>query len=285
MLEPDAEVLAEKMRWTYDHAEETRGKGESARKRAAEHWTWQKSAERALERVNALLHRPVLRHQQEVDAIVLIDVKTCRGRGTLPLKTTLDSLNRNSYARLRAVLWIDNSTSQDDLLLEQFKDLMILRNLSFRAVLQELWRSFRTALLVFVPVPLWFSKQWVAQVLEVSQKAGAGPKILAPSSNFEDSRTFVPFEGSFDEYTFQKFARTHWRNQRGVFQGINSSVPGVVAVTRECLESLPDPVCLEWQEWIAALQREGCRTYWVKDTYLLRPPSPTYPPHVVNSVD
>ncbi len=271
MLEPDVSVLAERMRWVFEHREEARWRGDCARKEAMGRWTWNEAAKRALERISLLCHRPVYRHQEEVDAVIIIDGQCCRDWGTNAFQTTLESLHRNSYAKVKPVLWIDDRTSPDESLLEQFKDLKVFRSRSFRTVLQELKCQFRMPLILFVSVPLWFSKQWLSQIMEVSHRAGVGPHILAPSTNLENSPVFVPFTDSYDEFSFQKFARSLWRNQRGVFQEINSSVPNAVAVTRECLDSLPDTECVEWQDWISTLQRKGCRTYWVKDTYLLRP--------------
>ena len=271
MLEPDVCVLGERMRWVVEHREESRWKGDQARKETIGRWTWTEAANRALERINLLCQRTAHRHQEEVDAVVVIDTQCCRDWETKALQTTLESLHRNSYAKVKPILWVGETGSLDESLFEEFKDLKLLRNQSIRTVLQELKCQMRMSLILFVSTPIWFSKQWLRQMMEISRKAAVGPQILAPSTNLENSPVFVPFAGSYEEFFFQKFARSLWRNQRGMFQEINSLVPNAVAVSRECLESLPDVDCPGWLEWISALQRKGCPTYWVKDTYLLKP--------------
>jgi glycosyltransferase involved in cell wall biosynthesis len=50
-LEPDREALVAALRWVYEHPDETRGRGEAARERVRDSWTWERCAARARERL------------------------------------------------------------------------------------------------------------------------------------------------------------------------------------------------------------------------------------------
>ncbi len=61
LYEPDIEDLKAKMRWAFEHPEEIQLIGLKASEEARTRWTWEKAADKALERIAALRSKPVLR--------------------------------------------------------------------------------------------------------------------------------------------------------------------------------------------------------------------------------
>jgi hypothetical protein len=271
MLEPDAGALTQAMRRVVENPEEAWQKGKCARQVVVEHWDWRESARKALDRINSLCCQPVLRHQQKAEAAVVLDVEALSTFGFDPLRQTVESLRRNSYARPKIFLWSTSLDLKSIVLPDAREDLECLSQVPLGTALQIIRRHVRTPMVVITSIPLWFSKQWLSQIRGVSQRLEAGPKVLIPSTNLEESPGFVDYDGPPDEYSFQRFARALWRSQRGMFQEVKSSAPGVAAFSRECLDYLPDRANLRLENWITFLQQNGSRTYWAKDTYLANP--------------
>ncbi|GAB4364935.1 MAG: hypothetical protein Kow0042_03870 [Calditrichia bacterium] len=61
LLEPDIEVLQEKMRWAVENPAVIRELGRKARAEVSRQWTWEKSAEKIIERIKYLKTRPIRR--------------------------------------------------------------------------------------------------------------------------------------------------------------------------------------------------------------------------------
>jgi glycosyltransferase involved in cell wall biosynthesis len=271
MLEPDTGALMLTMRRVVENRDEARQKGERARQTVVTNWSWRNSAERALKRINALCRRPVVRCQEKADAAVLLDVEAMSEFGCDRLRQTIESLRRNSYACLKIFLWSRTSDLRSLSFSDPHEDLEYLSQLPLSEALQSIHQQIRTPLVVVTAVPLWFSRQWLSQIAGVSKSLEAGLKIFVPSTNLAGSPGFVDYDGPSDEYSFQRFARALWRNQRGQFQEVKSGIGGILVFTDECLDLLSEPSFQNPQEWVVSLQENGCRTYWVKDTYAVNP--------------
>ena len=64
LAEPDRDALKDIMRHVFNHAEEAKTKGKAARIQIETNFTWDKAAEAAIQRINALSLRPILRFEK-----------------------------------------------------------------------------------------------------------------------------------------------------------------------------------------------------------------------------
>jgi len=264
MLEPDCSQLAETLSHVYRNPQEARRKGTQGRVRAEAAWTWKHAAQRALERMEAMRQRPILRCLQKVDCAILLDFRT--SVSPAEIQATLESLDQNSYSSLK--VFLRGNARPDAGLAQHFPGLQELAEGSFSKNIEHIRSQVRARFLVVISEPLRFSKQWLGQITSLAQTLKRGPVVLAPSIDIEGVEHHVHYDGSDEEYAFQKFSRAMWRSRRGQFQEMAGPPAGCAVMSWECLESRKAESTEAWQEWIRTLQDEGVHIYWAQDTFV-----------------
>jgi glycosyltransferase involved in cell wall biosynthesis len=265
-LEPDPEQLSIALRHVSSHREEAKTMGVRARSKA-EQWTWQQASKKILQRVKALSKEPIRRFQQQLDCVVLVELTAKLEEGYLnSLRTMIQSLQRNSYARLKIVLWGKGTLPDLEALATESTELKTMREIDLPSVLRQIRHQFRAPFLAVVSEPLIFSKQWLGQISDAARLIGSAPKMIAPSINLEAADHYVPYEGGEDEFSFQKFARRLWRSHRGQYQEVSTLPFGCGVVSWDCLSLEVNGPLQAGSEWLAALQKSGVKAYWAKDT-------------------
>ena len=268
LLEPDPERLSKALKHVFCHREEAKQIGVRAREKA-EQWTWQQASKKILQRVQTLSKEPVRRFQQQLDCVVLVELGPKLDETYLnSLRAMIQSLQRNSYARLKIVLWGRGTFPDLEALATESSELQTMQEIDLPSVLRQIRHQFRAPFLAVVSEPLVFSKQWLGQISDVSRLIGSMAKIIAPSINLQAAEHYVPYEGGEDEFSFQKFARGLWRNHRGQYQEVSTLPLGCSVLSWDCLNlevNGPSPNC---SEWLVALREGGARIYWAKDTFV-----------------
>jgi glycosyltransferase involved in cell wall biosynthesis len=265
MLEPDVDELAKLLSYVFTHRSEAAELGQAAREKVVRQWTWRHAASRVLTRIDSIRRKPIRRFQEKVDNVVLIDIRQ-PGFSSLQLDLMLDSLRTNSYSKIKVFLRDDESQPNDENSFRAHPGLEVVSGRDYGSILRQISRQVRAPFFTVISEPLLFSKQWVAQLSAIADQIGDGRNVLAPSLNLKESPHYVPYDGGDDEFSFQKFARTLWRNRRGQHQELLSLPMGCFVTSWQCLEQDGDwPSC---QDWLQYLRESGAKVYWAQDTFL-----------------
>jgi hypothetical protein len=239
--------------------------GERARAKVVEGWTWKHSATRAIERIEALKKVPILRHLRSYDAAALIDL----GEDSMAeAGHVIESLKRNSYANLKIYVRAKHVAANLERLRADHPDVQILSNLDFRASIGCIRAQVRAPFLALITEPLRFSKEWLKQLSQVAAKIGSGARIVAPSTNVEDSTHYVSQDADVDDHSFQRFARTVWRNNRGAYQELREIPSGCVLLSWDCLCIAVEDPATNSRDCVSNLRKQGVRAYWAQDTFV-----------------
>jgi hypothetical protein len=265
MLEPDVDALAETMLRVFKERENALKVGQRARAKVIEGWTWKHSATKALERIEALMKVPVFRRLRSCDAAVLIDLSA---DSMVEAGHVIDSLKRNSYANLKIFVRAKDVAANLERLCADHPDVQVLNNLDFRASIPHIRTQVRAPFLALINEPLRFSKEWLKQLSQVAARIGPGARIVAPSTNVENSSHYVSQDADADDHSFQRFARMMWRNNRGAYQELEEIPSGCVLLSWECLSiAAEDSVTNSW-DYVSHLRKQGVRAYWARDTFV-----------------
>lgn len=266
MLEPDPQLLAERLDRVFRRREEAQEKGRTGRLRAKTAWTWQHASRRVLERVNHLCQASVLRFQEAVECAVLLAAS--KEDPPDALRRTLNSLIQNSYAALKVYLYAVGEVCELEKLVAEFPEVILANGSGMPGVIAQIRREVRAPYLALLSRPLRFSKQWFTQIASIAQQVG-GDLIVAPSIDCEEAVHYVRYEGNGDDHSFQKFSRALWRSQRSKFQPLASVPAGCAVLSWSCLERDAGQFT-SGQEWLERLQKSGVPAYWAQDTFVGR---------------
>ena len=77
----------------------------------------------------------------------------------------------------------------------------------------------------------------------------------------------VSYDGPDDEASFQKFARSVWRNFRGQYQQIRHLSHDCVLLRTQAYALIEG--CQTADAWLRRLQNRGVHGYWAQDTFVL----------------
>ncbi len=265
LLEPDESRLAQAMLQLYREPQRAKQLGLRALQKVTGSWTWAHAAEKALARIDALMKCPIYRFQKTADAAILLDVTNEPWNGHIA--ATLESLERNAYARLE--IFIRATERTDELQRISTRSNVTMLDDSFDKSIESIRQKVRIPYLVVLTGPLRFSRQWLEQVAKVASLAGTGSRILVPAFKGMGTTEVAPEPSTADEHDFQKYARRLWRSNREQFEEIPARDFVCAIVNAECLGS----GCRSRSsgEWYLDLQNRGARTYLVRDTYVDQP--------------
>ncbi len=270
MLEPDIDELVQKMRWVFENRESARAIGAKARKKVLQGWTWKHAAAKALQPIEALRAKPIYRLQEKVDTTILIFFEqpfTCNAEYHLK---TIDSLLRNSYAKIKIFVALSTENRFLKSSLNQAEDLVIFESANFAEAISQIYAGFRAEYLTIITRPTLFSRQWYGQISEVGKKMHGELIILAPVAAESELAHLDSFKRAEDELAFQKYARQQWRNHRGQFRQISDNPTSISCLNWKYLESLNRKISSPLS-WYKSLKGKSVKTIQVLDTLVLHP--------------
>jgi hypothetical protein len=269
LLEPDAAALSKVLNHVFGHREEARQVGANAREKVAQCWTWQQSAQKILQRVKPPSKESIKRFQESLDCVVLVEMDSsseeCRPDS---VKAMIQSLQRNSYANLKVLLWTREPDPRMEELANEDGRVEVVQQDDLRSLLTWIRHKFQAHFLGVVSEPFIFSRQWLEQIRAVSEQIGSREKVIAPSINLPQAEHYIPYHGSDDDFAFQKFARDIWRSHRGKYQEMSSLPLNCGLVSWNCLTLGAEQSVTSCRDWFRALQQDGVKVYWAKDTYI-----------------
>jgi len=263
MLEPSVDELVRQLRHVVQNRDEALHKGKEGRRRAEGYWTWKHAADRALERIEAVRRKPIVRFQEKVDGVVLLNFEA--SVSFEEARATVESLLRNSYANLKIYL---HTNEQFTHLAEFDRDLVVqlVNSASFSSTLATICREALAPYLVIASSPMQFSKHWFPQIRSIAERISSESLVITPSVDLKVAAHCVEYSGNSDDRSFQQFARLLWRNYRGQYEQISALPMACAVLTWSCLKNKGD--FLNETEWFESLRGNGTRIFWAKDTFV-----------------